>query len=352
MNRWAHLVVVLSPAAKTMTSYLDGAKVGQIAGVNLTVEQVLDQDDGSHNRVFLGRSQDDNGPTLNALVHDFRIYSVALTDQQVATIYKNGLTGRDASAPVADAGQAGQPAKPKGIAQPMAAQLTGVADVKVETAVGYLPHLPYMVPGVYRNNAKGPDVRVIWPSPVNNQQTLTAGAYEVTGKVPGTAFTLKATVTVKAALPESPLPRRQLEPFPLGSVILDQDDKQQDTQFIKNRDKFFRVMADTNPDRFLFMFRDAFGQPQPEGARALGGWDSRTTRLRGHATGHYLSAIAQAYASTSYDEALHANFHKKMDYLIDTLYDLSKKSGKPTNTDAGVQRRPQQGPVRPRQNRL
>ena len=32
--------------------------------------------------------------------------------------------------------------------------------------------------------------------------------------------------------------------------------------------------------------------------------------LRGHASGHYLSAIAQAYAGTTYDEALRAPLRK------------------------------------------
>ncbi len=94
-NRWAHVAVVLNAATKTMTWYLDGANSVQATGVNLTLEQVLNQDDGALNRVFIGRSQDDNDPTLNALVHDFRIYSVALTDQQVATIHKNALAGRE-----------------------------------------------------------------------------------------------------------------------------------------------------------------------------------------------------------------------------------------------------------------
>ena len=112
-------------------------------------------------------------------------------------------------------------------------------------------------------------------------------------------------------------------------MVLNKDDKGQDTQFIKNRDKFISTLANTNPDSFLYNFRDAFGQKQPEGVRALGGWDSQTTRLRGHASGHYLSAIAQAYAGTSYDKNLQDNFRKKMDYMIDTLYDLSRKSGTP-----------------------
>ena len=33
-----------------------------------------------------------------------------------------------------------------------------------------LPRLPSTVPAVYRGNAKGPDVRVIWPSPTDNSR--------------------------------------------------------------------------------------------------------------------------------------------------------------------------------------
>ncbi len=77
------------------------------------------------------------------------------------------------------------------------------------------------------------------------------------------------------------------------------------------------------------MFRHAFGQKQPDGAKPLGVWDSQDTKLRGHATGHYLSAIAQAYAGTGYDKVLQANFSEKMEYMVNTLYELSQLSGKP-----------------------
>jgi len=56
--------------------------------------------------------------------------------------------------------------------------------------------------------------------------------------------------------------------------------------------------------------------------------------LRGHASGHYLTAIAQAYASSDYDPTLRNNLLRKMNYLIDTLYDLSQKSGKPAQAAA------------------
>jgi uncharacterized protein len=207
--------------------------------------------------------------------------------------------------------------------------LEAVPDIKAETTVGQLPNLPYTIPAVYRNKADGQDVRVIWPSPKDNGQVLKPGSYTVIGKVPGTRFQPKAVVTVKIESKTPPVPERFVESFPLGQVVLDRDSKGRNTQFIKNRDKFIRTLATTNPDSFLYNFRAAFGQKQPEGARPLGVWDSETTRLRGHATGHYLSAMAQAYAGSTYDEAVRANFLKKMNYLIDTLYELSQKSGKP-----------------------
>jgi hypothetical protein len=345
-NRWVHLAVVLDAANKTLGVFVDGAKTGFATNVSLTMEHVLNPEDGNFNRAFIGRSQDDAAPHLNGVVRDFRIYSVALTEAQVGVIRKNALSGGEGAANAA-ANQTRPPMHGSGIAQPQAAKLIGVPDVTVETTVGTLPRLPYWLPGKYPAKTQGPDVRVIWPSPANNAQVLTAGVYTVVGKVPGTEFQPKATVKVKAAARKPVLPTRQLETFTLGSVALLQDDRQQDTPFIKNRDKFLRAMAQTNPDRFLYMFRDAFGQPQPAGAEALGGWDNQTTRLRGHATGHYLSAMAQAYASTTYDEALHAEFGRKMDYLINTLYDLSQKSGTPANAGGTFVAEPTQVPFGP-----
>jgi DUF1680 family protein len=209
------------------------------------------------------------------------------------------------------------------------ALIARVPDIKAETVVGQLPRLPYAIPAVYRNQAKGPDVRVIWPAPKDNSQVLKPGTYTVTGKVTGTPFQPKATVTVRGAAKAVLTPTRLVEAFPLGQVVLNPDTKGRNTPFIRNRDKFIRGLAASNPDNFLYNFRDAFGQKQPEGAKQLGGWDNQTTRLRGHASGHYLSAIAQAYAGTTYDEAVRAQFLQKMNYLIDTLYHLSQKSGRP-----------------------
>ena len=327
-NHWVHLAVALDAAGHTLSTYLDGVRAGRATNVTLNLERILDPEDAGANQLYLGKSRYDTDPTLDAKLHDIRVYSIALTDQQVATIRTNALSGKKTAAPVKPTPVKSEPVATAGMTS-RAFELVSVSDVAAETVVGSLPRLPRNVPGAYRDGAKGPEVRVLWPSPTNNQQVLQAGTYTVTGRVAGAKLEPKATVTVKAAAGESPAPRRTVEAFPLGRVTLTLDDKERATPFIQNRDKFLQGLARSDPDHFLYMFRDAFGQKQPENARPLGGWDSQTTRLRGHASGHYLSAIAQAYASTGYDPVLQANFLRKMNYLIDTLYDLSRKSGKP-----------------------
>jgi DUF1680 family protein len=60
-----------------------------------------------------------------------------------------------------------------------------------------------------------------------------------------------------------------------------------------------------------------------------------------------MSAIAQAYASTGYDPAMQATFLKKMNYMVDTLYALSKKSGRPAQAGGLSNADPTAVPVGP-----
>ena len=212
--------------------------------------------------------------------------------------------------------------------------LINVPNIHVETVVGYLPKLPRYVTGVYQEGIKKTKVRVLWQAPTNNSEVLKAGQYSVTGSIAGTDLKIKAIVKVND-FKEPVTPNRKLQVFNLGQVSLNSDLHGHNTKFIENRDKFITTLIKTNPDNFLYMFRNAFGQEQPQGAEPLGVWDSQETKLRGHATGHYLTAIAQAYASTDYDKPLQTNFAKKMDYMVNTLYKLSQMSGQPRK-DGGM----------------
>ena len=64
-----------------------------------------------------------------------------------------------------------------------------------------------------------------------------------------------------------------------------------------------RFMMGLDPDRLLHMFRVTAGLPSS--AQPLGGWEAPDNELRGHFTGHYLSACALMWAQTG-DEAVKA----------------------------------------------
>lgn len=327
LNKWIYLVIVIDVPSKKLVTYIDGKQIGSTdANPSLTA---LFGGNAQAKQLYIGKSFTSTDPYLNALVHDFRIYRVPLTQQQVAGIYNSAQRGNNET--VVNTSSKREDDLPKfAPTEPRLynAYLTNVADISVTTTVGDLPRLPSYVKGTYRNNYKGPKVRVIWPAAADNQAVLQAGSYTITGRVAGTNFQPKALVMVKPAQqPNSP--EAKLKTFRLSEVTLKANALGKETQFVANRDKFINTLSKTDPNSFLYMFRHAFGQKQPQGAKPLGVWDSQDTKLRGHATGHYLTAIAQAYASTGYDRLLQANFAKKMDEMVNTLYELSKLSGSP-----------------------
>jgi DUF1680 family protein len=326
-NKWVHLAIVADVPAKSMITYVDGKPVSEAIAIPQELTALFDQQPGEKRLLYIGKSLSPEDPALNALVHDFRIYRVPLSRRQVAGIYNNSRgTLNEGSVNTTGKREDDLPHFSPTQAQLYTAYLVQVPDVEVETVTGDLPRLPGYIQGTYRNNRKGPKVRVLWPAAIDNSAVLAPGRYTVTGRVAGTDFQPNAIVTVKAS-GKSTAPRLKLKAFDLDQVSLKTDAHGHGTRFTENRDKFISTLATTDPNSFLYMFRDAFGQPQPAGARPLGVWDTRETKLRGHATGHYLTAIAQAYAGTGYDKALQANFSAKMEYMVNTLYQLAQLSG-------------------------
>jgi len=327
-NKWVHLAIVIDVPSKTIVTYVDSKPAGEAKDIPKELSEVFGQQP-AEKLLYIGKSLVPGEPNLNAMVRDFRIYRVPLSVTQVAGIYTNSRRGINQGS-VNTTGRRAEDTLPR--FSPTEAQLyntylASVSDVKVETAVGELPRFPSYVDGTYQDKKDGPKVRVLWPAAIDNTAVLKPGIYTVTGRVAGTSFQPKAIVTVKASN-KSTTPQLKLQPFNLDQVSLKTDAHGQASKFVENRDKFITALAKTDPNSFLYMFRHAFGQPQPEGAKPLGVWDSRDTKLRGHATGHYLTAIAQAYAGTGYDKALQANFSQKMEEMVNTLYDLSQLSGK------------------------
>ncbi|MEU0598159.1 beta-L-arabinofuranosidase domain-containing protein [Streptomyces sp. NPDC006393] len=81
-----------------------------------------------------------------------------------------------------------------------------------------------------------------------------------------------------------------LSPFPLSEVRL------LDSPFLANMRRTCAYLLFVDTDRLLHTFRTNVGLPSS--AEPCGGWEAPNVQLRGHTTGHLLSALAQAHANT------------------------------------------------------
>ncbi|GII27754.1 glycoside hydrolase family 127 protein [Planotetraspora mira] len=103
-------------------------------------------------------------------------------------------------------------------------------------------------------------------------------------------------------------------PFPLSQVTL------LDGPFRSNMGRTASYLSFVDADRLLHTFRLNAGLASS--ATPCGGWESPTTELRGHSTGHLLTALAQSYANTG--TAAHKT---KGDYLVAELAKCQKANG-------------------------
>ena len=125
-----------------------------------------------------------------------------------------------------------------------------------------------------------------------------------------TAVVLAAATTASAAT--TPAAAAQVELFPLQSVrLLDgpfRDAQQADRTY----------MLAHSVDRLLAPFRREAGLPQK--APPYGSWE--TGGLDGHTGGHYLTALAEMYASTGDPE-----MKRRMDYMVADLAECQRVNG-------------------------
>jgi DUF1680 family protein len=81
-----------------------------------------------------------------------------------------------------------------------------------------------------------------------------------------------------------------------------------------------------DPDRMLRSFRVNYGLPSR--AAPIGGWESPASMIRGHVTGHLLSALAWAYAGTGTNasDPDRRELRAKGDYLVAQLASLQARA--------------------------
>lgn len=84
-------------------------------------------------------------------------------------------------------------------------------------------------------------------------------------------------------------------------------------EFYDAQERMHRYLLNMEDDRMLYHFRKASGL-DTRGADSPDGWDAEECKLRGHTTGHYLSALSLCYHATG-DERI----REKALYLVHSL---------------------------------
>ena len=194
-----------------------------------------------------------------------------------------------------------------------------VPAVTVETPQGTAPRLPWQIQVTYADGTREWR-QVKWTNSLRETEeeeaALPVGStYGVKGYVIGdntteNGYPLEAAVTVVDGTWETPA--KVAEPLPLGDVKLIGDNR-----LTGNRDMDIRNLLAQDITQQLYNYRDTYGLPT-EGYMESDGWDSPDTKLKGHGSGHYMSALAFAYASTDNPEqkaALKANIQRMVDEL-------------------------------------
>ncbi len=94
--------------------------------------------------------------------------------------------------------------------------------------------------------------------------------------------------------------------------------------FQGNQQRNLAYLLFLDPDRMLRSFRVNYGLPGR--ARPIGGWENPASKIRGHVTGHLLSALAWAYAGTDAGDPARRVLQAKGDYLVAQLASLQARA--------------------------
>ena len=194
-----------------------------------------------------------------------------------------------------------------------------IQKVRVETPAGTVPVLPWQIRVTY-DDLSQEWRQVRWTNASREteeeQAALPAGSvYRVQGFILGDnaseeGFPVEAEVSVTETSLPAPVPVAR--PLPLQAVRLTGDNR-----LTGNRDLDIRQLLSLDITQMLYNYRDTYGLPT-EGYNRPRGWDSVDTKLKGHGSGHYMSALAFAYAGTD-DPALRDSLLQRIRRMVDEL---------------------------------
>lgn len=208
--------------------------------------------------------------------------------------------------------------------------ISKVEAISVDCPVGTAPRLPNLVWVTY-SDGYSEYRQVRWANaPLADEQAEAdaqkhpAGSqYEIGGFVIGdettdNGYPVKAQIKVVAEGYQTP-EKEVAHTFSLADVSIDGDNR-----LTHNRDEALREICSWDVTQQLYNYRDTYGL-STEGYTKSDGWDSPDTKLKGHGSGHYMSAIAQAYAVATNPEQK-AILRKNITRMVNELRECQKKT--------------------------
>lgn len=208
--------------------------------------------------------------------------------------------------------------------------ISKVEAILVDCPEGTAPRLPNLVWVTY-SDGYSEYRQVRWANaPLADEQAEAdaqkhpAGSqYEIGGFVIGdettdNGYPVKAQIKVVAEGYQTP-GKEVAHTFSLADVSIDGDNR-----LTHNRDEALREICSWDVTQQLYNYRDTYGL-STEGYTKSDGWDSPDTKLKGHGSGHYMSAIAQAYAVATNPEQK-AILRKNITRMVNELRECQEKT--------------------------
>lgn len=208
--------------------------------------------------------------------------------------------------------------------------ISKVEAISVDCPVGTAPRLPNLVWVTY-SDGYSEYRQVRWANaPLADEQAEAdaqkhpAGSqYEIGGFVIGdettdNGYPVKAQIKVVAEGYQTS-GKEVAHTFSLADVSIDGDNR-----LTHNRDEALREICSWDVTQQLYNYRDTYGL-STEGYTKSDGWDSPDTKLKGHGSGHYMSAIAQAYAVATNPEQK-AILRKNITRMVNELRQCQEKT--------------------------
>lgn len=183
-----------------------------------------------------------------------------------------------------------------------------VEDISINSPVGTAPRLPWQVWVTYSdgthewrqtkwtNSLLSTEQQQANPDLYPVGKTYTVKGYVIGDNTTDGGYPITANVTVTAQPWDVPSNKPLAQPLPLTDVSISGSNR-----LSHNMKHDIKNLLSLDITQQLYNYRDTYGL-STEGYTKADGWDSPTTKLKGHGSGHYMSALAFAFASCKGDE--------------------------------------------------